>query len=75
MKEIVENDYNLNISRYASSAQEETAIDLVATHEQLVKIDEEIEAATATHNQFLKELGLPPLPQVWLRPMTPEKSF
>jgi len=27
-----------------------------------VKIDAEIRKATATHNQYLKELGLPPLP-------------
>ena len=62
MKEIAENDYNLNISRYVSTAQQEAEIDLSATHQQLVEIDKAIKKATAEHNKFLKELGLPPLP-------------
>jgi len=59
MKEIAENDYNLNISRYVSTAEDETEIDLKATHEALVKIEGEISDATTRHNEFLKELGLP----------------
>jgi type I restriction enzyme M protein len=62
MKEIAENDYNLNISRYVSTAQDEVEIDLAATHKQLVEIEKTIRAATTKHNVFLKELGLPPLP-------------
>ena len=62
MKEIAENDYNLNISRYVSTTQQEAEIDLSATHQQLVEIDKAIRKATAEHNKFLKELGLPPLP-------------
>jgi len=62
MKEIVANDYNLNISRYVSVAQDEVEIDLAATHQKLVEIDAEIRRATEKHNTFLKELGLPPLP-------------
>lgn len=62
MEEIAENDYNLNISRYVSIAQAEVAIDLAATHAELVSIESDIRTATATHNAFLKELGLPPLP-------------
>jgi type I restriction enzyme M protein len=62
MKEIVENDYNLNISRYISTAQDETEIDLAATHAELVDIDKTIRKATVKHNEFLRELGLPPLP-------------
>ena len=62
MKEIVENDYNLNISRYVSTAEPEAEIDLTATHQQLVDIEAEIRAASKKHNAFLKELGLPPLP-------------
>jgi len=34
----------------------------VATHTELVSIQVEIRTATAKHNVFLKELGLPPLP-------------
>ena len=62
MKEIAENDYNLNISRYVSTALQEEEIDLAATHRKLVEIEETIQKATTSHNKFLKELGLPPLP-------------
>jgi type I restriction enzyme M protein len=62
MKEIVEHDYNLNISRYVSTAQEEAEVDLAATHAELVRIEGEVRKATAKHNEFLKELGLPLLP-------------
>ena len=63
MEEIIANDYNLNISRYVSTAMQEPEIDLAATHRQLVEIEAEIEDATARHNRFLIELGLPPLPR------------
>ncbi|MBV8781684.1 MAG: type I restriction-modification system subunit M [Phycisphaerae bacterium] len=63
MAEIADkNDYNLNISRYVSTAQKEPEIDLAATHTTLVKIENDIRKATARHNEFLKELGLAPLP-------------
>jgi len=62
MKEIEANDYNLNISRYVSTAQQEAEIDLAVTHHELVKIEKELRKATAKHNRFLKELGLPLLP-------------
>ena len=64
MKEIADNDYNLNISRYISTAGAEAEIDLAATHDELVRIEDEIVKATRTHNAFLKELGLAPLPLV-----------
>ena len=62
MKEIVENDYNLNISRYVSTAEEEAEVDLATTHAELVRIEGDIQKTTAKHNEFLKELGLPLLP-------------
>lgn len=62
MSEIETNDYNLNISRYISTAVAEAEIDLKAVNTELVALEEKIAAATATHNDFLKELGLPPLP-------------
>jgi type I restriction enzyme M protein len=62
MAEIEKNDFNLNISRYISTAQAEEEIDLAATHAELVRLQASIEAATGKHNGFLKELGLPPLP-------------
>ena len=62
MKEIKENDYNLNISRYVSTAKPEVQIDLAATHKELVETEKEIRESVAKHNAFLKELGLPSLP-------------
>lgn len=58
MCEIKDNDYNLNISRYVSTAKEEALIDLSEVHKQLVAIDDKIEDAQNRHNAFLKELGL-----------------
>jgi type I restriction enzyme M protein len=62
MDEIEKEGYNLNISRYISTAVEEPEIDLTATHADLVRIEKSIKTATARHNAFLQELGLPPLP-------------
>ncbi|MCC5823410.1 MAG: N-6 DNA methylase [Planctomycetes bacterium] len=62
MDEIKTNDYNLNISRYVSTAQAEVEIDLEATHKELVAIEKEIREAKDRHNKFLKELGLNTLP-------------
>jgi len=62
MNEIIENDYNLNIPRYFSTAITEVEIDLAATHRELLKIEKSIQDAKAKHNKFLKELGLSPLP-------------
>jgi len=62
MAEIEANGFNLNISRYVSTAQPEEEIDLKATHKELVKLEKNIKAAKDKHNAFLKELGLPPLP-------------
>ncbi len=62
MEPIKEEGYNLNISRYISTAVDEAEIDLSATHAELVEIEDAIQKATLKHNKFLKELGIPPLP-------------
>jgi type I restriction enzyme M protein len=62
MQEIEENGFNLNISRYISTAMPEKEIDLQAVHAELVLQEQNIEAARNKHNAFLKELGMPPLP-------------
>jgi type I restriction enzyme M protein len=62
MEEIEKNDYNLNISRYISTAVGEAEISLEATHGELVEIEKAIAIAKQKHNDFLKELGLSPLP-------------
>lgn len=61
LKEIAENDYNLNITRYVSLAQEEAPVDLTANHALLTDIDGKIADAKGKLNGFLTELGLPPL--------------
>lgn len=61
MAEIERNGYNLNISRYVSTAITEEKIDLNEVHQKLVAIDKRIAEATDRHNEFLKELGLPPI--------------
>ncbi|MBF0147798.1 MAG: type I restriction-modification system subunit M [Magnetococcales bacterium] len=62
--EIIENehDFNLNISRYVSTAKAEEEIDLAAVHADLMAAEEKIAAAKQRHNQFLAELGIPLLP-------------
>lgn len=62
MDEIEKNDYNLNISRYVSTAKPEKEINLKKVHNDLVSLEEKIKAATLRHNEFLKELGLSVLP-------------
>jgi type I restriction enzyme M protein len=62
MDEIEKNDFNLNISRYISTAVGEAEIDLEETNAELVEIEGAIQTAAARHNAFLKELGLPLLP-------------
>ncbi len=62
MAEIEKNDFNLNISRYISTAVGEAEIDLEATHGELVEIEKTIAAAKQKHNAFLQELSLSQLP-------------
>jgi type I restriction enzyme M protein len=62
MDEIEKNDFNLNISRYVSTAMPEEKIDIQAVNDELVSFEKNIVSATTAHNAFLEELGLPPLP-------------
>ena len=62
MNEIEANGFNLNITRYVSTAEPEVEIDLSTTHAELIELEKQIQESTAKHNAFLKELGLSPLP-------------
>ena len=62
MEEIVKNDYNLNISRYVSTAVAEEDIDLSAVNATLTHLENSVRNAKEAHNIYLKELGLPELP-------------
>ncbi|TGE83780.1 type I restriction-modification system subunit M [Pseudoalteromonas sp. KS88] len=63
MDEIEKNDFNLNISRYVSTAKAEAKVDLAVEHQNLFDIEKDIKEALDKHNSFLEELGLPPLPK------------
>ncbi|MDD4236101.1 MAG: N-6 DNA methylase, partial [Bacteroidales bacterium] len=58
MDEIEKNGYNLNISRYVSTAEDEIEIDLDKVNEKLTSINERIETKTKEHNEYLKDLKL-----------------
>ena len=62
MERIAEEGFNLNISRYISTAVAEEEIDLGATQKELVEIESQIREATSKHNSFLRELGPAELP-------------
>ncbi|AIM38367.1 type I restriction-modification protein subunit M [Sphingobacterium sp. ML3W] len=58
LEEIEKNNFNLNISRYVSTAEDEIQIDLKEVNENLDEINKKIKTATDKHNSFLRELGL-----------------
>ena len=64
MREIIDNDcnLNLNISRYVSTAEAEQDIDLATVHAELQAIESQIDEARQRHIAFLAELGLARLP-------------
>lgn len=61
MDEIGKNEFNLNISRYVSTTQDEEIIDLHEVNKKLLDLDKVINKARETQNKFLNELGLPPI--------------
>ena len=61
LERIEQEDFNLNITRYVSTAQEEEPIDLQKVNEKLEEIAKTSKKALDRHNEFLKELGLPPI--------------
>ncbi|MBK9354591.1 MAG: type I restriction-modification system subunit M [Bacteroidetes bacterium] len=61
MDEIEKNGYNLNISRYISTSEDEVQIDLKDVNNKLTSINESIKTYTDKHNEYLKELGLKPI--------------
>jgi type I restriction enzyme M protein len=61
MDEIKKNDYNLNISRYVSTSEDEIQINLKDVNTKLTEINKSIKTNTDKHNEYLKELGLKPI--------------
>jgi len=58
LEEIENNDFNLNISRYVSTAKPEPIIDLDEVHKELKNAQNDIEKFMKEHNAYLKELGI-----------------
>jgi len=58
LEEIEKNDFNLNISRYVSTAKPEEVIELDAVNSELKKSQKDIEKFMNEHNAYLKELGV-----------------
>ena len=57
LTEIERNDWNLNISRYVDTSDEEERIDVGEAVRKLRELEGEREAAEATMNRYLAELG------------------
>lgn len=57
-KEIEENDFNLNITRYVDTFEEEAPIDIKANLKELAAIEPEIEKLEKQMNNYLKDLGI-----------------
>lgn len=58
LKEIEENDYNLNIPRYVDTFEEEEPVDLDKVQKDLNQIDDEIAQVEKEIDGYLKELGV-----------------
>jgi type I restriction enzyme M protein len=57
MKEIEENDFNLNISRYVDTLEPEKPIDVKAELDKLWKAEQSRDEAAARMNALFKEMG------------------
>ena len=57
-KEIEENDFNLNITRYVDTFVEEAPIDIKANLKELADLEPEIEKLERQMTKYLKELGI-----------------
>jgi type I restriction enzyme M protein len=57
MERIAEEGYNLNISRYISTAVQEAEIDLAATHDELVQIEQQIQEGNSQAQRVSQGVG------------------
>ena len=56
--EIEENDYNLNITRYVDTFEEEAEVDISATIKEIEGLNPQLEKLEAEMKHYLKELGI-----------------
>ena len=57
LKEIQENDYNLNIPRYVDTFVEEEPVDIVATQKEIVELKAKLTEVESQMEVYLKEMG------------------
>ncbi|MBL7867159.1 MAG: type I restriction-modification system subunit M [Flavobacterium lindanitolerans] len=57
LKEMEENDYNLNIPRYVDTFEEEAPVDIAATQTEIRRLKDELAEVETKMGEFLKELG------------------
>ncbi|MCA3030061.1 MAG: type I restriction-modification system subunit M [Rhodocyclaceae bacterium] len=58
LKEIADNDFNLNIPRYVDTFEEEAEIDVAAVEKEIEQLESELAAVRAQMKKYLKELGV-----------------
>lgn len=57
-KEIEENDFNLNITRYVDTFEEEAAVDIQASLKELAELEPQLQKLEKQMDEYLKELEL-----------------
>ena len=57
MSEIKENDYNLNISRYIDTSEEEIIIDIKSVREEITELESKEQEIDKKLNDYLTSLG------------------
>ena len=57
LKEIEENDYNLNIPRYVDTFEEEAPVDIATSQAQISRLKTELVKVETQMEEYLKELG------------------
>ncbi len=58
LKEIEENDFNLNITRYVDTFTEEAPVDIQANLKELAELEPELQKLEKQMNVYLKDLGI-----------------
>ncbi len=58
LKDVVENDFNLNIPRYVDTYEKEESIDIAAVQERIEQLESELVEVRAKMKQHLEELGV-----------------
>lgn len=58
LKEIEENDFNLNITRYVDTFEEEEPIDIKANLKELERLEPELKELEKQMDKYLKDLGI-----------------